>query len=315
MPLLGRPQQVTPGVGGVSSLPSPLGLTYTDPDGTVWRWSDMGAQVFVTGVAGLGSPPVSLTALALPSGGGIPQEYQGTFRTVVVGLVIADDDQNEFLAVMDRLNRALWTQRAGNPAPGTLTVERPDGTSRQILVLTTAGPDRPDETRDTAGLTWCSFPVTFRALDPLWSDAETTGFEFAAAPAGAGVPPMPPVLLSPGSVLGATTVHNTGDADAYPVWTIHGPGTPTITNSTTGRSFGLGVALGSAEVVTVTTGTDGSASAVDGTNADRWGDLVKSTPRDLWALVPGTNDLNLVLTGSGTGSKISMSYRRRWLAA
>ncbi len=125
---------------------------------------------------------------------------------------------------------------------------------------------------------------------------------------------MPPVLLDPSSTLGSTTVTNSGGGDAYPIWTIHGPGTPTITNVTTGRSFGLSVALGSGEVVTVDTRPT-LQSAVDGTGADRWGDLVKTSPRDLWTLVRGTNLLDVALTGSGSGSRVELLYHQRWLRA
>ena len=125
---------------------------------------------------------------------------------------------------------------------------------------------------------------------------------------------MPPVLLSPPSTLGSATVTNEGGGDAYPVWKIYGPGTPTITNNTTGRSFGMSSALTSGEVVTVDTRPT-LQSAVDGTGADRWGDLVKSSPRDLWTLPPGVNQLTVVLAGSGAGSAVELTYHQRWLRA
>jgi phage-related protein len=123
---------------------------------------------------------------------------------------------------------------------------------------------------------------------------------------------MPPIVLAPATLLGENTVVNSGDADAYPVWTIHGPGQPTITNQTTGRSFGLNVTLSSDEVVVVDTRPT-FQSAIDQDNNDRWNDLLKSSPRDLWSLAPGTNDLSLSLTGSDAESKIVLSYTRRWL--
>ena len=129
-----------------------------------------------------------------------------------------------------------------------------------------------------------------------------------------GVPPMPPIQLAPATLLGDNTVTNTGDADAYPVWTITGPGQPTLTNNTTGRSFGLDVTLSSDEVVVVDTRPT-MQSAVDQDGEDRWGDLVKTSPRDLWPLVPGENELNLSMASSGTGSQITLSYTRRWLRA
>ena len=310
MPLLVKPVTVP---APIPVHPVPLGLTYVDPDGQVWPLSDRDSGVVATACAGISGPQPSLTAVSLPGGGAIPQFYRPTSRPVVVGVFVEAATQGEFLALMDRWARALWNERNGEPAPGTLIVARPDGTSRQIPVICTDGADQSDDDRTKTGPTWSSFALTLQALDPLWADGTATQLEFGVYTA-AGVPPMPPVELAPPTLLGQTEVVNTGDADSYPVWTITGPGQPTITNNTTGRSFGLDVTLGSAETVTVDTRPT-MQSAVDGDGDDRWSDLVKSSPRDLWPLVPGLNELNLSLVGSGTGSKVVLSYTRRWLRA
>jgi hypothetical protein len=177
------------------------------------------------------------------------------------------------------------------------------------------GPDLSDDDRDKSGLNWTSFVVTFKSLDACWSDADPTTLTFQGVDSGAGVPPMPPVVLSPYAVLGDTIVNNTGNAPAYPVWKITGPGTPTLANTTLGRSFGLATALVEGETVTIDTAPDGTAYAIDQTGADRWPDLVKSSPRDLWELVKGPNHLNLALSGSSASSRIELSYVRRWLRA
>lgn len=295
--------------------PQPWRLLYVDPDGEAWNFSDLAGQVQVVNVAGIGSPPVALTSLALPSGGMIPQNYIGTGRTIIAGIVFGADTQAEFMDLQDRLAYALWTERNGEPAPGTLIVQRPDGRARQIRVLVTGGPDQADDDRDKSGLTWASFPVTFRSTDAYWSDATPTVLEFAGPPGGAGVPPMPPVLLTPNVALGSATVTNSGNAPAYPLWTVVGPGVATFTNVTTGREFGLDVTLGSGEVITINTGPDGEAYAIDQLGADRWGDLVKSSPRDLWPLVKGDNELELVIASGDSNSRIVLSYVRRWLRA
>lgn len=294
--------------------PDRLGVTYIDPDGHAWAWGDLTAKVFATAVAGLGSPPVAFTQLGLPSGGAFAQSHLAAARTITVGLYAYDDeDQEAFLALVDRLAKALWSQRAGKPAPGILVIARPDGTARQIKVYCTDGMDLSDDDRTKSGLMWATYPVTLAAPDPFFEDADATSREFGSSTA-AGVPPMPPIVLAPSSLLGDTSVDNSGDADAYPVWTIHGPGTPTLTNTTTGRSFGLDVSLGDDEVVVVDT-RPGMQSAVDQDSVNRWADLVRSSPRDLWQLIPGVNDLNLSIGDSGAGSKISLSFTRRWLRA
>lgn len=293
--------------------PVPLGLTYVDPDGRAWALTDRSSGVVALACAGISGPSVSATSVNLPGGGASPQSYRPAARTITLGIFTEGATQAEFLERQDRWARAIWNERLGNPAPGLLVLARPDGTSRQISVMCIDGGDQSDDDPTKSGLTWSTYALTFAAGDPLWADSDAIELSFGSSSA-AGVPPMPPIVLAPATLLGDNQVVNSGDADSYPLWTIHGPGQPTLTNNTTGRSFGLDVTLGSSEVVVVDTRAP-NQSAVDQDGDDRWGDLVKSSPRDLWPLVPGTNDLNLSISGSGAGSKITLSYTRRWLRA
>lgn len=314
MPLIALPAEYVPPPPAEVIAPRPLSISYLDPDGTTWNFDDDGTGIFATAVAGIGSPPVAFTSLPLPAGGALAQLLTPQIRSIVVGLYLYDDwDQDAFLALRDRLTRALWTIRAGQPAPGTLTVSRPDGSSRSISVLCTDGPSMVTDDASKSGLTWTSMVVTFQAVDPFWADADETVLPFTSGTA-AGVPPMPPTALNSASLLGLTTVTNDGDADAYPIWSITGPGTPTITNNTTGLAWGLGVALGPTETLTVDTRPT-LQSAVDGVGANRWGDLTASNPRSLWWLVPGDNDVNLQMAGSTSNTSVTLTYVRRWLRA
>jgi hypothetical protein len=318
------PLVVTPGaVGGtpppiqVAGQRQPLSLKWIDPDGTVWPWSDRSSGWVVTGITGLGSPPASAVSAALPGGGLLPQSYGAAPRSIVVGLVAFDDSGHDaFLDLLDRVATALWCERNGQPTPGTLVVARPGGSARQIDLMCTSGPEQAEENATVDGYRWTTpYALSFSsALDPLFSDATDTTAVFKAAPVSGGVPPMPPVVLSPSTVLGTTRITNQGRGDAYPIWEITGPGTPTLTNLTTGRSFGLDVDLGEGEVITVDT-RPARQSAVDQDDEDRWGDLVKSSPRDLWVLPPGISDLDMQMIGAGETSQIRLSYRRRWLRA
>jgi hypothetical protein len=291
--------------------PVPLGLTYTDPDGTVWPLGNRRGGVQATACSGISGPPPSLTSAALPGGGAVPLSYRTGARTIILGMHISGTTQDEFLARQDAWARAIWNERNGDPAAGVFAVTRPDGSARQIEVFHTAGGDQADDDPSKSGLLWSTYTLTFSATDPLWADSTPITLTFGSFSA-TGVPPMPPIVLAPATLLGDTTVVNEGDAVSYPVWTITGPGQPTLTNNTTGRSFGLGVTLSDGETVTINTRPT-MASAVDGTGADRWGDLLKSSPRDLWPLAPGLNSLSLLMDGSGDGSQVQLSYTRRWL--
>lgn len=318
MPLLARPGEsgsgpVTPPISGPTSVP--MSVSYVDPDGTEWQWSDEDTGIIVTSVTGLGNPPVSMSQIDLPSGGALAQGYLAQPRSIVVGLYVFDDEQAKFLDLIDRVARSLWTQRAGKPAPGTLVLHRPDGTHRQIDVLCTSGAEQTDEDESqNAYQNWTTFALTFAGLDPFFVDAIPTHLGFGLPGTDVGIPPLLPIKLGVSTVLGDVTIRNNGDADAYPTWTIHGPGTPTIRNNTTGRSFGLASALVTHEVVTVDTRPT-RQSAIDGDGNDRWSDLVKADPRDLWPLVPGVNHMSLEVLGSDAGSRVDLSYTRRWLRA
>jgi hypothetical protein len=314
VPLITLPAEYVPPPPSEVIAPKPLSVSYLDPDGNTWSFDDDGTGVFATAVAGIGSPPVALTSLPLPAGGALAQALTPQTRTITIGLYLYDDwDQDAFLALRDRLTRALWTIRAGQPAPGILTISRPDGSSRSIGVLCTDGPSMVSDDATKSGLTWTSMVATFQAPDPYFADAAETMLTYGSGTA-LGVPPMPPTALNSATLLGPTTVTNDADADAYPVWQITGPGTPTLTNSTTGLAWGLGVALGPTETLTVDTRPT-LQSAVDGVGANRWGDLTASSPRSLWPLVPGDNALNLQMSGSAGTTSITMTYVRRWLRA
>lgn len=314
---------VTHSTGGGVPAPSgqrrhPLTVTYVDPDGEEWDWSAPTSQCRALSVTGIGGPPAAYTDISLSGGGSLPQSFSAAKRSIVVGLHVYDDtSQAGLLDLLDRLTFALWHDRADIPTPGRLVLARPDGSARQIEVFCTSGPPQTEEEasrdayqRDT------SFGLTFESgLDPLFADVSPVGpLVFEAPPVSGGVPPIPPVLLTPSSTLGTSTVRNTGNGPAFPIWTIIGPGVPTLTNVTTQREFSLNVTLGSDEIITIDTRPT-RQSAIDGDGVDRWGDLVKSSPRDLWTLIPGVNILNLELASSGTGSKIEMVYYRRWLRA
>lgn len=292
-------------------------VTWIDPDGGVWDLADTGAApgVFVTGLSGISGPPLSSAALALPSGRKIMQSILPQPQVLTLGLYAyaAGAGQAAFRGLVNRITRAFYTVRGGQPAPGTLTVQQDDGSSRQMACYTIAGLDQPDQSQPPLDST--AWVLTLQG-EPFWSDTGPAApVTFAAPVAGSGVPPMPPVLLGSGTALGSAVVDNTGDADAYPVWVITGPGKPTVTSDTAGRAWSLDVTLTAGDVWTVVTSPDGQASVTDQNGASQWAHLAAGIPRDLWPLLPGVNQLTVELASAGPGSQIEMTYTRQWLRA
>ena len=316
MPVLVRPgNPPLPTWPGLAARPD---LTWTDPDGIVWDLSDlgMGSGVVATAISGIGGMPNALTMLPLPTGAFIVQSQIPQPRTVTLGLYAESPDHTDPSAahlLYQAITNAFWTVRGGNPAPGYLGVQQPDGTQRLLECYVTAGLDQPDTTDLPLWQTTWTLTLT---TQPYWIDvpANQQGpIVFAAPTAGAGVPPMPPVLLSAATTLGMATVDYTGDADTWPLWVVTGPGTPGVTNLTTGLEWTLAVSVPEGDVWTIVTDPAAGPSVTDQAGASQWAALAAADPRVLWPLVPGVNQLDVTLSGAETGSSVALYYIRRWL--
>lgn len=295
----------------------PLTFAYIDPDGLRWEWSDPNSRIIVEDISGLGSPPAAFSSMPLPGGGVLPLAYGAAPRQLVVSLDICDEDSQEgLLELIDQLELSWWGERYGRPAAGTLIVSRPDGTSRQIEVFCTSGPPQTDAAAADDGYQWSTkYALTFQsALDPFFSSSVPITVTFQPEIAGTGVPPMPPVLLQPPGTFGTTRITNPGSGPAFPIWTVIGPGKPTMTLTSAGLAFGLDVTLDADEVITIDT-RPGRQRCIDQDGTNRWPDLAKSAPRDLWALPPKQSDVEMAFVDATADSRILMSYTPRWLRA
>ena len=307
--------QPPPSYPGLGTRPD---LTWTDPDGTVWDLSSPGLPqgVIATGISGIGGMPNALTVLPLPTGAFIVQSQVPQPRTITLGLYAENPDPADpsmAHLLYAAITKAFWTGRNSLPAPGYLGIMQPDGSQRLLECYVTSGLDQPDITDIPLWQTGWTLTIT---AQPYWQDI--TGDQigpivFAPPTAGAGVPPMPPVLLSPANTLGMTSISNTGDSDTWPLWQITGPGEPALTNLTTGLEWTLDVSIPAGDVWTVVTDPVAGPSVTDQDGNSQWAALAAADPRELWPIVPGVNSLNVALTGSAAGSQVALWYTRRWL--
>ena len=101
-----------------------------------------------------------------------------------------------------------------------------------------------------------------------------------------------------------------GDAGAWPVWTIDGPGTDiALRNLTTGAYLATSQALVAGDQLVIDTRPDAKTATLNGTTN------VYSTldPQgSLWRLQPGDNDLQLEVGGATAATLITLTYRKAW---
>jgi hypothetical protein len=294
--------------------PTPLNITYVDPDGINWNLSDLSYSqgIVASAIAGIEGIPVSLQTVPMLDGTAIPSIYipqPGSIAlAILVGWPDSSVDENDYYASLDGIVRAFLTRRNELPAPGYLQVQRPDGSTRQLSVFTISGLDTPE-----VGIHYTLYSLTLQSPDPYWYDLVPQTVVYNNNPA-VGILPLLPISFS-GQLLGTSVLTNNGSALAYPVWTITGPGTPTFQNLTTGRQWALNAAIPGGQVVQVSTKMGSQYATNLTTQTNIWDSLVLSSLRDLWPLVGGDNQINLTMAGSSATTSVQVQWYNRWQRA
>jgi hypothetical protein len=306
MPLLARPAPV---VAPPVQTERPKVVVWTSAAGDEIPLSAASGYVNLPGRAGLGLPPTNVVYDALPDGGGSLRTIQDLVRVITLPLRVQGATAAQYLARLNRLQASFrHPVRSGLAQPGTLTVRLPDGSARSIAAYYHGGLDAPEDTIDDLIQLYQNFPnLELLALDPTWTGGSVGGrWGDITPPVFFGTMPR---TLAPSQVLGSVTVDLPGDADSWPVWTITGPGTPTVTNLTSGRSWQFASAISAGRTVTVDTRPD-KLTVVDDLGADLYGSL--DTYPDLWPLEPGLNDLTVEVASSTSASAIAFTADVRW---
>ena len=297
----------------MSTPPTPLQIDYIDPDGNDWNLSDLSMKngYICTGISGIEGLATSLQTIPLLDGTAAPSLYIPQPGSIVLGILIgrpASNLENDYYALLDRVARAFFHRRNEQPKPGYIQIQRPDGTTRQIAVFTTSGPNTPE----VAVSNHSNFSFTLQTPDPYWQDLVSQGLSYVMNTAP-GILPLLPIQLAGGQLIGVSTIVNNGNAQTWPVWTITGPGTPTIQNLTTGRQWSLNTPIPGGNIVQVVT-KPGQQMAINATTLSNiWDQLVLGgTLSNLWALMSGSNQVNISIVGATSATSVGLSWVNRW---
>jgi hypothetical protein len=246
----------------------------------------LGTTTSLTEVSGLDMPEINLTANARGYAHG-----ESVSASFFKGRIVAMQGRvNGTLSTLPTLKYAL--QRAFRPREDfvRLTFRLP-GFANQFVLCKPQNLRGPFGSVDTAVGLW-DFQGTLYCADPrIYSEASKTS-----------------ATLSPGTGgVVSTTANNAGNFDAPTTITFVGPLTdPVITNTTTGKAFGLSgtLTLGQTFVVssleeTVYEGATSRYSRISATN------------RSFIELAPGNNALS-VSGGTGSNGTIVVTWRDVW---
>jgi hypothetical protein len=123
------------------------------------------------------------------------------------------------------------------------------------------------------------------------------------------------------TIPGRTTVTNGGSARAYPTLTVAITGGAMrvrgLVNNTTGKTIYMNYVMYSGETLTITL-TPGNRSVRSSLYGDVSGFMLPSSDYAVWSLMPGANDVALLLqtvSGSPTVSACTLAWRNRYWGA
>lgn len=281
-------------------------VSWVDSDGVVTVLSDQATTRVSYELSGRFMPPVSFIEDDVPQYDGARlRELRIRPREVVVPIAVVGADQTEVRATLRSLMR-LFNPKRGN---GTLRVTGPDGTVRDLTCRYSQGLEIAEQFEKFVG--WQRAVVVLRAVDPYWYDTSATSATYTTGTSTTFFPFFPMVLNSE-TVFGTQSVDNTGDVEAFPVWTVAGPcSSVTLTNSTSGEVISLPVVLTAGQVLTIDTRPfRKTVTRNDGTNL--YGSL--STASSLWNLPTGMSTITVELPGASSASYVTLTYSRRWLS-
>lgn len=256
-------------------------------------------------------PPVKFDA------DGVPGQPGEVFREVEHGSrefgavfdIVASGEANTRLAI-----RAMIKKLNPRRGPGRFRVTSPVGDQREIVCRYSGGAGLVEKVGDDTGPDWQRFPTTFLAHDPYWYDVSPIEQTFTITAVSPNFFPILPIHLAASELAVDSSVDNTGDEDAWPVWTITGPGSGIkLTNHTTGRfTWFPALALAVGQTLVIDTRSGAKSAFVDGaTNA--YSDL--SVDSSLWPLETGVNGIRLEMSGADNiQSGLTMRYYRRFLS-
>lgn len=287
-------------------------LTWVEPDGTTHALNYATAGIGLRKEGSIGRngafmPPVAFVEDLVPNQAG-SRLRAVRIRPREVDLPIYCEAADE--ATLRTTLRSILGWFDPQRGDGTFRVQAPGGDVRQ-LVCRYAGGLEMVESGQQGGVTWQQFVLILRAVDPYWYAPNAISKTYLLATATTSFFPIFPLRLSGSTVFADDSVVNGGDVEAWPVWTVVGPGSSIyLRNLTTGQFINVNTTLATGEILTVDTRPGKkSIKKSDGTNL--FGSM--SSDSAMWSFARGTTAIRVEMASSTVDSSVSYSYFPRYL--
>lgn len=274
-------------------------LFWVDADGVEHDLSS-GDHLATVGVSGRSMPPIDFRDFAArPGAGSSLTEVRHGAREVAVPVALLGDVQSGVRS---------WSRRF-DPVRGEGRLRaRSDAGDRDLPCRYVGGLDSAVE--DVPRLR--RFVAVFRAFDPYWRDVDATEVTVERGELGLWLP-WPPVTVVSDDVFASVDVNNTGDVQAWPVWTVSGPATSVSLTTDRGDALTVAFPILANERLTIDT-RPGFKTVVDQDGNNRFSSLDVNDD-DLFGFPVGATQVSVSIADPTDESRVDLSWRRRWLSA
>lgn len=290
-----------------------------NPGQRTWRGLTIGEGPYhILQEEGLDDLVVRSATSALPRyHGSIPGDHTADMKRIVLALWWQDDDLAVAEALGVDIRAAFQVSRSEQFPYGFQEAGQPEG-----LVMARVLRRSQPRHLGTEALGLFRMLVELEVTDPVLYSAGLLGATMEPYAPGGGfdwdTASWPLSWGSSGSG-GGVLLENEGEWETWPIFTINGPSSGTLTNPiienvTTGQRLALnangGVSINAGEELTVST-HPGNRYVRFSTGASRYGKL--STDSEFFPLLAGSNELRFRASGSIAGSNVEVSARSAWL--
>lgn len=238
-------------------------------------------------------------------------------RQVALPIVIHADQ----LEQLETYRRELLADFNPVSGEGVLTLAYPDGSRRHLNARYSSGLDVAEQGRMGGPLYFDSYVMILKARDPLpYGDEQSItfdppeDFQFFAPPGD----PQAVVYISSSTTTGDSTVKIDGEVEVWPEWRLRGPiTTAQLRNRDTGKTLDLTPNLSAGQTLTIRTDprTPPLRKFTRETAVSVWSSVAGQFPV-MWSLLPGDNDVTVLLAGTVPGqSSATLTYRPRFLSS
>ena len=258
------------------------------------------------GTEGFGLPPVLNRYFEGAGDGAIYRGSRVLPRVLLVPLVAHESNRAGLDLLLSRLAVILAPDRS---TPSTLRYTGPDTHVWYLEVVREDGGDYIRKTLESDRKTYFKTHLGLKAGDPYWTREDAESFTLQQDASGRGLLPyLAKLEVSSGKVFGTLTPENTGDAPAWPMWTIGGPITSLTLTGPKGEvlSWSGSITVGQKLIIDTKRGT-----IVDQAGVNRYNELGPAP--QFWS-IPADEAPISISTGGTTGTTyITAEWKpRKW---